>query len=233
MFIGFWGCNDPNAPDFLKSTGKTSKETRPIVRPFSKLIVEDNIDLVLRNDSLPFFELRGGNNLLPKIKTYVENGVVTISNQNTVNWVRSFKPRLEVSVPGLWLNQLYIKGFGTVSTQDTLQLKNLIISHYGESDMTLKLKLDTLHTDVNGQGNLYLVGNAKYAYSTIQKFAKQDASQFETEEHDLRTYGVRNIFVNPGRRMVAIVEGTGNVYYSRNLEELLVFGSGSGRVLKD
>jgi len=233
LCLCLWGCNDPNAPDFFKSTGKTSQENRPISSPFSKLFIEDNIDLVLRNDSLPIFELRGGKNLLPKISLRIENGVATISNQNTVNWLRSFKPKLEVSVPGLWLNFLYVNGFGEVNSQDTLHLKNFIISHYGQADATIKLSLDTLHTDVNGQGNLYLIGKAKYAYSTIQKFAKQDASQFETEAHDLRTYGNRNIFVNPRRRMVAIVEGSGNVFYKRNLEELLVYGSGSGRVLKD
>jgi hypothetical protein len=44
-------------------------------------------------------------------------------------------------------------------------------------------------------------------------------------------YGDRNTFLNPGRRMVAIVEGSGNVIYSRPLEQLLVFGEGTGRVI--
>lgn len=225
------GCNNPDAPDFIKSTGEIKSAVRPLAAGIKTLVIEDNIDVVLRNDSIFQAEITAGANLIPKISIEPKNGELIVSNQNRVNWVRSYKPRIEVKLPGLVFNHLKINGFGEVRNSHILKVRTMQIWQYGSGTTSLKLDVDTLHTDVNGQGTLILEGKGKYAYSTVQKFALQNARAFETPEHDIRMFGYRSTYINPGRRMVAIVEGPGNVIYRRPLEQLLVYGEGTGKVV--
>ena len=68
------GCNDPNAPDFLKSTGSDRTETRLMPGPIRRLEVFDNIDVVLLADSGQAVTLTGGANVLPEIETKLRYG---------------------------------------------------------------------------------------------------------------------------------------------------------------
>ena len=76
--------------DCLKSTGDIIKEQR-FVKDFTTLVVHDNIFVTLTQDTENSLEVEAGENLLSLIKTDVDGGTLTITNDNSCNWVLSYK----------------------------------------------------------------------------------------------------------------------------------------------
>ena len=103
-------CNKPNAPDFIKSTGEQTTETR-FINSFSSIDLNGKITLYLISGNENKIEIKAGKNLIPKITTQVNQSVLTIDNNNTFNWVRSYK-KDEISVYVYFTNleKLIIKG---------------------------------------------------------------------------------------------------------------------------
>ena len=95
-------CSKTNPGDCFKNTGSVSTEVR-VATPFSYLHMNNNVDVFLTYDQNYAIEVRAGKNIIPGIKTTIERNTLTISNENTCNWVRSYSSPIEVyiSVPKL------------------------------------------------------------------------------------------------------------------------------------
>lgn len=90
-------CNREGAPDCFKQAGEEIQITRDIAE-FDQLELEDYIQIELIDSSACGIKLIGPKNVLPKIKTEVNDGVLHVSNGNTCNFVRSFKREIVVQI---------------------------------------------------------------------------------------------------------------------------------------
>ena len=68
------------------------------IADFHVLELNDRIDLVLEERAVGTLSVEAGRNLLGQVETEVRESMLVISDRNTCNWVRSFKPRITVRV---------------------------------------------------------------------------------------------------------------------------------------
>ena len=156
------GCNKPDAPDCFQSSGKDASEVRVFDGAVKRIEHYDLIDVVLVPGDENSVVVNAPSNLMPEIITSFNNGVLTIENKNTCNFVRSYKKDFIVEVQvGPEFKSYYFEGQGNVTSSDTLNLQSFEMEAYTASgDVDLLLNADDVkcfnHT---GVANFRFVGN--------------------------------------------------------------------------
>ena len=69
--------------DFAKRAGNTVTINRPVSSNFTKIYLNDDVDLIITQGNAYSITLTGGENLLPGIETSISDSALTISNTNT------------------------------------------------------------------------------------------------------------------------------------------------------
>lgn len=146
--------------DCFKSTGSTSITTRELPE-FSTLVVEDNLDVILKKSDRPYVEIRAGENLLSSIKTDVDNGVLTLENKLKCNWVRNQSRDFIVTVHYTDLDEIEHLGYGNISAPDTLVFDDLKLRTFGQGDFILSLKVENLNCILRLLGDFRLEGKVQ------------------------------------------------------------------------
>ena len=82
-------CSKMNPGDCFKNTGSVSTEVR-VATPFYYLHMKNNVDVFLTYSQEYSIEVRAGKNIIQGIKTSIEGNTLSISNENTCNWIRSY-----------------------------------------------------------------------------------------------------------------------------------------------
>lgn len=185
--LGLAACNDPNAPDFIKSAGSTQTVERTLPGPIRRLVADDDVEVELVQ-GLDHVEVTGPRNELPKIHTDYADGLLTIRNRNSFQWVRAYRP-IRVQVPLDSLTDLEQRGFGYIHSTDTLRGASVHIAVYGAADLRLNASTQALALDLNGQGKLMLAGRASYTYAALRKYAQLDADSLTTHTADVEQDG--------------------------------------------
>lgn len=80
-------CSKDKQPDCFTSIGKMTVEKRNI-ESFNALTVDDRIAIELIQDTIDMVYVSTGTNILRGIKTEVNNGVLSITDEMTCDWVR-------------------------------------------------------------------------------------------------------------------------------------------------
>ena len=101
LFLLFVSCDIDKISDCFQSTGSIIT-TEIEVEPFTKLRFENDISLVLKQDSIQKVVIETGENLLSNIKVIVEDGVLIIQDKNSCNLAGEYGvTKAYVSVPNL------------------------------------------------------------------------------------------------------------------------------------
>jgi hypothetical protein len=193
--LGLQACNDPHAPDFIKTNGPTQTATRTLPYLPKELRVQDGlaIELVLGLRSL---ELTGPANVLPSITlSYPSLGVLALDDGNTFKWLRAYKT-VKVRVPADSLIQIKHRGYGALTCADTLRQKQLAFSITGAADVTFWAVCDVFSLDLNGLGRVTLAGRTRYAYVATRLYGTLQADLFSTQLADLEQDGQGDARIN-------------------------------------
>ncbi len=223
-------CNNPQAPDFIQSTGKDKTEERLLPASIRHIDLQDNIDLVLLADTGRRLRVTGGGNLLPDVTTELDAaGILTIRNRNTFRWVRSYKP-IRVEVPAQGLTGLRHTGTGTVTCPDTLDTFFLDIKHYGTSNCTVLVRTGRVAVDANGSCTLTLAGRVGSAYLGTMKLARLDARHLKARTAQAECRGAQPLYCQATDSVAAYIRNRGNiVVYGQ--PKYFIEKKGSGNVL--
>jgi hypothetical protein len=187
LVIFFSACSDPSAPDFLKTSGPSHTVTRSILSLPKKLVINNGVEVVLV-PGLAQIELTGPRNILPKVETLLEGEVLTLSDKNTVNWVRRYET-ITLRIPADSLTSVLQLGFGSIKCADTLRVASLSIGVLSTADVQILAVCEAIALDLNGYGALNLAGSATYTYAALRKYARLEAPQFKTFRADLEQDG--------------------------------------------
>lgn len=228
----FAGCKKENLCDCFKSTGEMVTEERT-TDPFNSIQLSENVNLYLTQDTFFSIKAEAGKNLLPLIKTRVEDNTVFISNDNKCNWVRSYKPKVNVYITMPSLIHINYIGCGDISMQNTFTgdsiyfetkngsgLVNLdldvrkcyLIIHTGPLDVYTKGKADELQMYYIGAGMIHCEEMpVNYAYVTN------------------RSTG--NCYINVRDLLIYHLTWSGNVYYKGNPPQIQGERTGDGELI--
>jgi hypothetical protein len=232
LFSTLFSCKKENKCDCLNSTGDIITEERNL-GAFENIILNDDVNLFIRQDTFYSCKVEAGENLLSEIVTEVSDNTLKISNNNSCNWVRSFKKKVNISLTFPKLYYIEYNGSGTIVCPDTLFADSIRVDSWdgtGSIQMVINTNMSrfNLHTgpaDINisgfsGVNYLYFAGNGKADLSNLQ-----NGYTFITSKSTNDTY------INVSKELDAWIDYVGNVYYKGNPYSVKTKYTGSGRLI--
>lgn len=227
-------CNKPDAPDCFQSSGKDASEVRIFNSAVKKIEHFDLIDVVLVPGDENSCVVNAPSNLMPEIITSFNNGVLTIENKNTCNFVRSYKKDFIVEVTvGPEFNSYLFQGQGDVSCSDTLNLESLEIEAYTASgDVDLLVNAEDIkcfnHT---GVANFRFVGNTESAEWFHQGFGTFDASSMRAQTVLSNSNSVNRLRLFANSYLYAVIQASGSIYYRGEPDVIDLEKTGDGELV--
>jgi hypothetical protein len=227
----FLSCNKENSPDLFKTTGVMQTVWRSPGK-FHHVYLDYRTHLLIKQDSAQEISVRAGKNLLPRIETSIRNDTLFIHNNNRFNFVRNFRDSVIVSLFVPTLRSITYKSSGSVQTIGQLNMPSFDLTcRDGSGQINLNLHTDSLslyfHT---GPADMRLDGSTDYLYlySAGQGFIQLQNCVANLAQVDSRGSG--DCFVHASTRLLADINGAGNVNYVGN-PGILVKGAGPGRLI--
>ena len=99
--ILFFGCDTEDAPDCLKSSGAPVQKEL-FVEAFSRILVNENIELVVREGDEIKVIVESGENLINTVKAEIQGDRLVLTNENGCNIFRKFnQTKVFVTTPML------------------------------------------------------------------------------------------------------------------------------------
>lgn len=232
LALAFIGCKKENMGDCFKSVGSQTMQKRDLPA-FNRMVVEHNVDVVLVPDTEEFVIVRCGEHLIGLIKTEVNNGELTITNDNKCNWVRKLSTPIKAEVHLKSINRLYFKGSGTITSTDTLRSDNFRLEAYDASGNVDIIVRNGWNEVVQHTGNADLkvsgVAPANTMYSGGNGFI--DCKGLITPNSYVRHRGTGNFFVYANTELDVNIELIGDVYYSGSPTTINKYITGTGKLI--
>jgi hypothetical protein len=157
--------------------------------------------------------VKGSDNLLPLVKTSVQNGILVIEMEN-IN-IQSLKKgnvlTFEITVKDL--NSLNVSGLGTVEMSG-LETKSLNLAMSGAGAIKIdKLAADSVSVNVSGMGGITLAGTANHADVSIFGAGEISAADLECKTANASISGVGTATVWVADELTGNISGAGGVRY--------------------
>lgn len=227
-------CKKENAGDCFKSAGKMTTTSRNVTG-FTRIKVEDKLEVYLTQGNEYKVEVEAGGNLQSNIKTVVEDSTLTISNINKCNFVRSPKTSIKVFVTLPRLRYVRSGGVGAIYFQNQFTGDSMDVRIGNSGDVHINVNVKYLTTSTHGNGDLYAIGSAD-----VSSHYTNGTNYLHLEELVIKnniilsTYTIGDCYINAptnGPINLEIWE-SGNVYYKGTPTDLYLIKKGKGEVFQ-
>jgi len=229
----FSSCKKKDLGDCFVSTGEITEEVRE-TESFNKIIVHDNIDIIIEPGTSELLTVTAGKNLLNKIITEIDSNTLTISNNNSCNWVRDFSVPITVHISISNLNEIEYRSIGDINCTDTIFSDSLIINIYeGAGTLNLLTNSYLVRTNLHyGTADIKVSGRCNLSFVYSASFGLIDNRYLISKQVYVRNKSSNDIYVNALSTIGAATEGIGNIYYFGNPENISFNQIGSGQLIK-
>jgi hypothetical protein len=164
-------------------------------------------------------------NLMPYIRTEVENGKLVISHER-----KNMRPTvLKIYTSATSLAGVSISGSGDINASDEFISEDFYADIAGSGDMSLKVRANSLESSISGSGSIYLVGSADSYDATITGSGDVDAFEMQARESTVVITGSGNCRVSVSDLLKTKITGSGDVLYKGH-PEISKSITGSGKV---
>jgi Putative auto-transporter adhesin, head GIN domain len=170
-------------------------------------------------------EVQAQENLLPLLRTEVENGRLKIYFGENVSYSESLK----VLVSGPAFNDLSIGGSGKISVLTPIQSERMNIDIAGSGDVLIpQATFGAVECSISGSGSIELGGTANATQAAIGGSGDIRAKQLATNELRASIAGSGSVTAHVVQVLKADIAGSGDIFYSGEpTVESNVSGSGS------
>lgn len=226
-------CKKENMGDCLKSTGDITTEERA-TSPFYRILLEDDVNLIITQDTFYKIEVEAGENLIPLVNTIIEEDTLTITNSNTCNWVRSYKNEINVYVTVKELSIITYSGSGNVLSTNTITARNILIEQKsGSGNMDIRIDADTSYLQFHtGTGDITCSGSSamSFLYNSSNGFLY--CSDLQTTNTFVSNSGTGDIYLNVDSSLTAFIHFVGSIFYKGNPSVINEEIDGTGKLIK-
>ena len=227
-------CSKMNPGDCFKNSGSVSTQVR-VASPFSYLHMKNNVDVFLTYTQEYSIEVRAGKNIIPGIKTSIEGNTLSISNENSCNWVRSYNSPIEVYIGLPRLDGIIYQSSGNLTSVNKFigdSIKLDILEGAGSINLWIDMKKTRISlaygtADVNVKGYSHL----SYLYS--DGYGPADLSKLQTEFTYMSSNSTNNCRVRARLELHVGISNVGDVYYSGDPLEVHRNITGTGKLYKE
>jgi hypothetical protein len=130
---------------------------------FSTVRVSGAVQVTIKQGESSLVKVEGNSEDTSKIKTKIENGILSIQSKGN----GKFSEKAKVSVTVKNLESLIISGASEVNSSGELIQDKINIESSGAGDAHLVLKSTQIKAEVSGAGNLHLSGTANLLQSKV------------------------------------------------------------------
>lgn len=200
------------------TNGKVVTETREL-SAFDTLYLHDNIDVTLICSDTYKIEITTGENLMPNIISVSDGETLSLRNDNTCNWLRSYDIPLKAKIYyKSKINAIIYESVGdlyseTFISDDTLSRFDLMIED-GAGDIDLKINCDNIYLTIHdGTNEIKMAGSTNYTYIYQRGLGPIDVLDLPSDKADVYSYESNDIFVNCRQKLNANIYDIGDIYY--------------------
>ncbi|MBO72479.1 MAG: hypothetical protein CMD35_02575 [Flavobacteriales bacterium] len=144
------------------SSGKSDSQTTDLDM-FSSIEINDFMDVSWKKSSEYKVEIQGGENFIPEISHEVNNGKLTLENNNGCKFLRRNVKNISVTVYCPSFDTLSVRGSGEINFQDTIQNNLWINCIANQGSMNLKIKNNyTKFYLESGSNEIKINGSTRY-----------------------------------------------------------------------
>ena len=232
MFKSYWflilstaliSCGKPEDRTCFKGSGDQVTEERS-PGYFHSIEIYDLIDIKLIQDSTDHVVLRCGENILGHVSTEVENGVLTIRDENKCNWLRSLPVDIEIDVHFTEMRHVRNEGSGTLTCAGQIQADVFAFhSWHTVSKNYLNVAADELYVQLHAGGSYVEVqGSARMSFYYNSGRGKLRAEGLLSENiwADNKSEGDIKCSIDGGT-LWYILDGKGSIFYNGQPSEII------------
>ncbi len=211
----------------IEGTGEMVSDKRPIDGAEG---VELNLDAdvsIVKGD-VEVINIVAQQNILEKIKTDVDDGIVKISSEGCFD---SHEPiKILVTVPDI--KKLELNGSGRIWVPDTFAVDEVELVMNGSGTIDAKLIAANIESKVRGSGRIVLAGSANVQSAVIAGSGDILGEKLPCNEAEVKIAGSGNASVYAIKTLEIKIAGSGTVKY-KGKPELKSNVTGSGKVVDD
>lgn len=218
VFLMF-SCDSENGWDCVQAAGDSiSKEY--IVSEFSKIRIEDEVTLYLKQGDMQQVKLETGENLLSDISVGVEGNTLVVKDNNDCNLVRDYGiTKVFVTVPNI--TEIRNSSAYDVIGEGILNFPQLTLVSNSSAgpetirksgDFYLNLICEDFRVSANGQSVFYITGTAgKANLSFADEMPRFEGENFIIDELTVFQRSANKMIVNPQQSIVGKIVATGDI----------------------
>lgn len=216
--ILFFGCDSESASDCFQTAGNTIQQEFS-VSSFERILVNRDIELVVKKANTQQIIVETGENLLNDIVVEVVDNQLILTDKNNCNFVRDFGiTKIFVSTPNLTeircSTQFEIKSNGlldfnnlTLVSEDFSQPDSFPIG-----DFRLQLDVENLQVTSNNLSFFYLSGEAEnVSINFAAGNGRFEGENLVAQKVSIFHRGTNDMIVNPQQSITGSILSTGNV----------------------
>lgn len=199
--------------------GERITETR-VLDAFSKIVINDDINVTLIKADTNYIEISAGKNLIPNITTETRDGKLTINNENTMNWIRTYDHTIDAKLYFKNLNYITFSGSGQLKSQcqinDTSDkhIRLCIFHACGDVDLEINDSRSISVDYAQGSSVLRLHGTGNnHIYIGKCSYGVIDITKLGVRKSTVKNYGSGDCYVSPTDTLKAYIYNLGSIYY--------------------
>jgi hypothetical protein len=218
-----FACDSEDTNDCFQKTGNIIQK-EIVVGSFEKILVNRNIELILREAPEISVLIETGENLINDVEVTVVNNQLRLTDNNTCNYVRDYDPTIiYVSAPNII--EIRSSTQFDISSDGVLNYNNLKLysedSNYTGTftigDFRLQVNTNNLSITANNISSFYISGltnklNVGF-YSGIGRF---EGASLEAQQVTVYHRGSNDMIVNPQQSLEGKLLGTGDLISKNN-----------------
>ena len=215
----------------FKGTGKKTSELRELP-PFTKIYLQDNVNVFIRQGSVQEVKVEGGEKLIPLVKMKVDTGVLFISDDNKCNWARSYKKGvLNVYLTMPELRFIWHYGSGNITGIDTIFCDTLNIQTRESGDVDLTLNSGIIYNQLHGSSDVTIRGKSPLMGVYHRGEGYLHAEEMYTDEIWTYSEASGNEYLNVKNSIGAKIEWEGNIFYRGSPPNINASIKGNGKLI--
>lgn len=214
-----------NMAERINGNGNIKSENRKISKA-DKIKVTGDFDVYVQQGPVAI-KVEADDNILPYIKTELNDSWLEVKTTNDVNINSSQPVKVYITTPSI--NDLKVTGSGNITCNQKFSSNdNMSFNITGSGDITTDINSPKVVAHIAGSGNLHITGETKDLDIHITGSGNYEGSGLKAENAQVSIAGSGDAILFADASLKASIAGSGNIKYKGNpIVNPHVVGSGT------